>query len=365
VPFLGETDTDTALARLNRDPTDLTRLRPTLPDGLAPLIHRLLSRKPDDRYHSGAEVRAELQRIAALPRHDQTTDGSRPVDNANNTRATPAGGIRPRTGTTTAVMPATGSAGAPVRQGRPAGAPTRVDRTPPSPTRPRQQPNRKFEQRRAPSMVIVGGLLIAAFVVGLVLWITMGTSTGGTFKPTTTTAATSTAGTGNGTGNGTGTGTAAPGGNPPPVGGAGIASVRTFDPDGDGQENDQAARNVLDHNLATAWTTVCYSSRYMGGKEGVGLIADLGSARTGMVNVAIGNGPFQMRVYASAAAQPPGSFNDWGRPLHTFGGDAAQTITQQLTQPARWVLVSFVEIGRSPACSTNPYRGSIQELTVN
>ncbi len=35
VPFLGETDADTALARLNRDPTDLTRLRPTLPHGLA------------------------------------------------------------------------------------------------------------------------------------------------------------------------------------------------------------------------------------------------------------------------------------------------------------------------------------------
>ena len=77
VPFLGETDADTALARLNRDPTDLTRLRPTLPYGLAALIHRLLARKPDDRYASGAELRNELQRIAALPRPDATTDHSR------------------------------------------------------------------------------------------------------------------------------------------------------------------------------------------------------------------------------------------------------------------------------------------------
>ncbi|HTH06347.1 MAG TPA: serine/threonine-protein kinase, partial [Ilumatobacteraceae bacterium] len=68
VPFLGETDADTALARLNRDPTDLTRLRPTLPPGLAAVIHKLLSRKPDQRYATGAEVRNELQRIAALPR---------------------------------------------------------------------------------------------------------------------------------------------------------------------------------------------------------------------------------------------------------------------------------------------------------
>jgi serine/threonine protein kinase len=34
VPFLGQSDADTALARLQRDPTDITRLRPTLPDGL-------------------------------------------------------------------------------------------------------------------------------------------------------------------------------------------------------------------------------------------------------------------------------------------------------------------------------------------
>ena len=37
VPFLGETDADTALARLQRDPTDLGRLRPTLPRGLVNL----------------------------------------------------------------------------------------------------------------------------------------------------------------------------------------------------------------------------------------------------------------------------------------------------------------------------------------
>ena len=75
VPFLGETDTDTALARLNREPTDLHRLRPTLPGGLAELIHKLLARKPDQRYATGSEVRAELQRIAAAPRHeyDDTT----------------------------------------------------------------------------------------------------------------------------------------------------------------------------------------------------------------------------------------------------------------------------------------------------
>src|SRR6185436_11811280 len=60
VPFLGQTDADTALARLQRDPTDLGRLRPTIPRGRVNLIHRLLSRNPNHRPATGAELRAEL-----------------------------------------------------------------------------------------------------------------------------------------------------------------------------------------------------------------------------------------------------------------------------------------------------------------
>src|SRR3954462_11972146 len=64
VPFLGETDTDKALARLNRDPTDLARLRPTLPYGLAELSHRLLARRPRDRVATGSELRVALTNVA-------------------------------------------------------------------------------------------------------------------------------------------------------------------------------------------------------------------------------------------------------------------------------------------------------------
>ncbi|MEZ5215210.1 MAG: protein kinase [Ilumatobacteraceae bacterium] len=49
VPFLGDNDAATALARLQRDPTPISRLRPTLPAGLPELIHRLLARNPDER----------------------------------------------------------------------------------------------------------------------------------------------------------------------------------------------------------------------------------------------------------------------------------------------------------------------------
>ena len=74
VPFIGETDADTALARLQRDPTDLARLRPTLSRGLVDLIHRLLARNPNRRPASGADLRAELLRLAG-----ETTACGRPL----------------------------------------------------------------------------------------------------------------------------------------------------------------------------------------------------------------------------------------------------------------------------------------------
>ena len=358
VPFLGETDADTALARLNREATDLMRLRPTLPTGLAPLIHKLLARKPDDRYATGAEVRTELQHIAAQPRTD--FDHSRDVTRGNtppkgNPSGTPNGTgpvlppLPPRgsTGPVAAVGPTTGNTGS-VKAGRPAGAPTRADRTPPSPVRPRQQPNRKYEQRSGPSMLVVGGLLVAAAVVALVLWVTMGTDGGSNGATATTVVAGET--------------TVAPTG--APVAGEGILSVRSFDPDGDdGVENDEQAALAIDGHTETAWQTVCYSDKYLGGKGGVGLVADLGADRTGTLQVVLGSAPYQVRVYAVGDGQNPTTFAAWGAPLDSFDGTATDTLSLTLAQPARYVLVSFIQLGENNDCSNNPYRGSIRELT--
>ena len=366
VPFLGETDADTALARLNRDPTDLTRLRPTLPCGLAPLIHKLLSRKPDDRPATGAEVRNELQRIAGQPRNDLTGDVTR-----DGTRGTPPRGSRvgqtptQRTrGSTPTVRSATDSGaprrGAPVittrnptpvsgyqpvRPGRAAGAPVRADKTPPATVRPRQQPNRKFEQKSTPSMVVVGGLLLVAFIVGLVLWVTMSNDDASGFDVATNVAADTT-----------------------PVAAvtptaAAITSVRTFDPEGDQVERDEFAPNAIDNDLGTAWTTVCYSSKFLGGKQGVGLIADLGQEATGTFTIVLGSAPYQVKVFAAPDGSVPSSFSGWGTPVDSFDGVQATTLSVELTTPARYVLVSFNELGSDPACTDNPYRGVIKELS--
>ncbi|MGA9278961.1 serine/threonine protein kinase [Ilumatobacter sp.] len=81
VPFLGETDADTALARLQRDPTDLARLRATLPTRLVGVVHALLARRPEDRPIDGAALIAELKAAQeeGPPRFDETGDELSPV----------------------------------------------------------------------------------------------------------------------------------------------------------------------------------------------------------------------------------------------------------------------------------------------
>ena len=375
VPFLGETDADTALARLNRDPTDLTRLRPTLPYGLAPLIHRLLSRKPDDRYATGIEVRNELQRIAAQPRNDLTGDTSRDLQRS----ATPPRGVPPiggrggPTNSTPTVPSSTGPAARrsspvttgrsptpvsgyqPVRPGRAAGAPVRSDRTPPATARPRQQPNRKYEQKSTPSMIVVAALLLVAFVVGLVLWVTMGSDDPQGFSPAPSATA-----------DGQLTTAETQAVDDDSAAGAAIVAVRTFDPDGDdGQERDDLVPMATDGELSTAWATACYSSKFLGGKQGVGLVADLGTARTGTFSVAVGSGPYQLKVYGSADAEAPTSFDGWGQPAEGFNGLEPTTVAVTFTEPTRFVLVSFNELAPDDGCTDNPYRGKINEFTFS
>ena len=81
VPFLGESDADTALARLQRDPTDLARLRATLPTRLVSAVHALLARKPELRPADGATLIIELEAAQAEgpPPFDETTEERSPV----------------------------------------------------------------------------------------------------------------------------------------------------------------------------------------------------------------------------------------------------------------------------------------------
>ncbi|MEY2444519.1 MAG: eukaryotic-like serine/threonine-protein kinase [Ilumatobacteraceae bacterium] len=339
VPFLGETDTDTALARLNRDPTDLARLRPTLPYGLAELIHRLLARRPMDRFATGAELKVALAQIATrgADPHDATNpeltaEGRRPTGEhraLTGPGPTAVGGYRPVS-----------------RSGHPVGPAQRSDRTPTSTSQPRQRPNRTFEQRRGPSMILVGGLLAAALVLGGLLWTTLHDSShnnGFAAPPTVVPASTTTAAI---------------------TPSAKVVKVTTYDPDGtDGQENDNLASLAIDGNPATVWSTVCYGSRTLGGKQGVGIIADLGSPAIGTFTVFVASAPYQVQILTAGDGAIPAQIADWGAPLKRATGADPEAVTVSLSKPSRYVLVLFKQLAKTAECTKNPYRGDISEMT--
>jgi serine/threonine-protein kinase len=359
VPFLGETDADTALARLNRDPTDLARLRPTLPYGLAELIHRLLSRRPEDRPPTGAVVKADLARVASRvgdptttstpPRGATAPTPSRGTPVVAGRTPAPTGGYRPvQHGSVTPTpsgsqQPITGS----VRTGRPAGVPLRPDRTPPNTTRPRQQPNRQFEQRTRGSLIVVVSLLVVAFVVAIILYATSRTGADPKSSTTPTTAAP-----GDTTADGNVAATPAPS--------SGIAALTLYDPDGDGTEQSDRVGQADDGNPATAWTTVCYSDRFLGGKTGLGLVADLGAASSGTITADIASAPYQVEVLTAVDAIPPALGDGWTQ-VTTAADSSAGTVSADV-DGARYVAVLFHELGSDPTCSRNRFRGSIGDI---
>jgi hypothetical protein len=339
VPFLGETDTDTALARLNRDPTDLARLRPTLPYGLAELIHRLLARRPMDRFATGSELRVALTRIAT--RADDPHAAATPPEGAETRRSTAEHPVVPGEPLETigGYKPVT-------RSGRPVGPAQRADRTPTSTTRPRLQPNRTFEQRRGPSLILVSGLLLAAVILGAFMWVTLRTNSAdssfdppSTLLPVTTTL-------------------------PPAAPGSTIVKVTTYDPEGDdGQENDNLAAFAIDGNPATVWSTLCYGSRTLGGKTGVGIVADLGNASIGTFTASVASAPYQIQILTAGDGSIPAQIGDWGAPLKRAVGADPESVTVSLSKPSRYVLVLFKQLAKTPECTKNPYRGDISEMS--
>lgn len=351
VPFLGQNDADTALARLQRDPTDITRLRPTLPRGLPELIHRLLARRPDQRYASGAAVRSAIAEIQSRPPEpalssEYTLGSPRVAD------PTPRTGARQAHGGSSTVSPVGPSARPPQAVGgyQPVRTGARVerDRTPTGAQRVRQQPNRRYQQRRGPSLLLVGALLATAAVLVAVLATRLGDDeAAGSVTPTTIDPAAS----------------VSPPATGAPLAGTTIASVRAFDPDGDGEENDDQANAVIDGDPSTGWSTVCYSSEYLGGKGGVGLMATFDAPAAGTLAVDIASAPWIVEVYASTADTAPTVIGDWGESIASANATKAKTLDVPLLTPARHVLVLMRQLGSSDSCSSdNPYRGTITEL---
>jgi hypothetical protein len=86
-----------------------------------------------------------------------------------------------------------------------------------------------------------------------------------------------------------------------------VKSAKAFDPQGDGTENDTDARLAIDGDVTTAWTTVTYASRNLGGlKDGVGLELDLGREKQlgGIELRLVGRGS-DLQVWAARSSTDP------------------------------------------------------------
>jgi serine/threonine-protein kinase len=355
VPFLGETDADTALARLQRDPTDLGRLRPTLPPGLIDLVHRMLARNPAHRPANGAELRRELLAVdTAPPRIDGTP--AEPPRRVPRVIGTPTGAERPSipgeptsiTGSHVTPVSASSVTTGLLRVNAP--PPPRREATPTAGAARRGKPAKGMQSRRGPALVAIGVLtLLAAAVVGLILLSFLGDGEQSDVE-------------------------VAPVASAPPTSAGSVAvapveivGVTAWDPDGDnGGENDGQATAVLaDDDQTTAWATECYASQYLGGKRGVGLRVELSAASAGTLSVESLNAPYQLEIFASSAETAPADPDGWGAPLAPKAYSTEPgTVAAVAPDGTRHLLVWLRELGPDDACSdSNPYRGRLGELS--
>jgi len=107
---------------------------------------------------------------------------------------------------------------------------------------------------------------------------------------------------------------------------ASIAAVRSFDPAGDGEENEPRARLAIDGDPATNWNSDRYNTRAFGGlKPGVGLVLELDRAGDlTALSVTSATSGWSAAVYV--ADRPAADLAGWGEPVtrqSDVSGDAA------------------------------------------
>ena len=338
VPFVGETDADTALARLQREPTDLARLRPSLSPNLVKVIHKLLARNPDHRYATAAETIVAL-RAARSGELDRTTEITPPSG------LMVVGGemLERSTSRSVATTPAKPRPAKLAIVGQPLFDNTREDihndtreETARSGKRAKTEKSAKVRLRQ-----IMAGLLVAGLLGGGALWFTGKSTPTETFvAPVEDIVA------------------------PAVIEPASIVSIMSYDPSGDdGEENEALVPLLLDSNPKTNWTTTCYANQYFGSKEFVGLIVQFSAPTTGTLNVYMGNAPWKIDVYTALDTAPP-QLAGWGQRIATGNNNKRRGANFIIAQPAQYVLVALREIGKSGMCSgSNPYQGLLSGVT--
>jgi eukaryotic-like serine/threonine-protein kinase len=334
VPFQGKNDQETAVLRLQRDPTPLNGLCPDVPSTVISVIHRMMRRKPDNRFANGEEVARALE-SALAGSHDAIT----PVVGGTVTGATRDPLMAPTEHVDRTPSARNERTPSPRHDRTP---PARNERPPRDVTPRRQvQPEKSLPRKQRTSVlrnyIPVATILVAAVVMGLLLWNGLqGTKSAVVIPPS----ASDVAVTGN----------------------ARLVSVTAFDPQGDGVENNELVPNLTDGNASSTWSTVCYVNRSFGSKQGVGLVLALSERGIGTIKSTFAAAPYDMDIY-TVDGDAPRDLEGWGFP-HTNASSAdTGAVDISITTPATHVLMFFKEIGRHPTCSSNnPFKGEIAEI---
>ncbi len=314
VPFVGKNDTETALARLQRDATDLGTLRTDVSPQLSAAIHRMIEREPNRRYSSGAEARAALRSAHA---GDSAGDKSSHGHPSGDRTPTPGKIIRP--------------------QGHTPSGPVRPK---PPGERSESSPAVRRPLRVSPIVWVGAGIALLAVVTLGVRLVTGGDDSSTTPLPVATTSPTT------------------------PSGPPSIAGVTTFDPEGDGTENDGDVRWTTDGDRGTAWSTLCYKSQTFGSKSGVGLVVQLAEPNYAQIDVDFAGSIWRADMYGSNVVGS--NLSSWGDPIARGSSEDGTTLSGITSAPVQYVMIYLREASRDPGCSdTNPYRSGIAEIGVS
>ncbi len=285
VPFLADTDTGTALARLHHPPMRPRQVRAEIPRPIEDVVMRAMARHPDDRFGDAAQLRAALLHcVSGRPTVDV------PVD---DTVVLHARGSESAAAHTPIPVPSAPSSG-------PEPGPDEADAEPPG----------GFGKSERAWLVPTLLIVLVAIALGVVGVLFGQSGTGKRFlganDPTPTTVAPTVTPT--------------------------IRRVQAFDPPpGDGIEDDQDLGKLTDGDPSTFWHTETYDAAPLFGvKEGVGLNVELdGSSKLHSLVVNSPSAGWNARVYVSKGA-PGATLASWGKPVADKSAIAAGSTTFDL-----------------------------------
>ncbi len=140
-----------------------------------------------------------------------------------------------------------------------------------------------------------------------------------------------------------------------------LSGIRSFDPEGDGRENDDILKLAIDGNTATAWESQGYPTRAIDGKNGIGVVLDLGTDRAvRSVQVDSYDQGWSGEIYVSSRPAP--TLAEWGAAAGDFRNAVNGSFTVALTPTnGRYVLVWITDLGPKRGST---FKAALSELRV-